>query len=521
MIKVNFWLLTGIMLVNLVLIMESLCPNSEQATFDADLASEASRGAFPLLSHHFKENKGQITNPAARFYFSQADYGIAFTETGLIFKLSSHMQRNVCVNRALDPLFERTKGLELEKPSSSIKSGIGITLHFEGARRVRPIGQQMYQHLSNYFLGADPNHWVTGVRSFNQIVYPELYEGIDLIYYFTVDGLRYDFVVKPGGDPQAIKLRYEGIDQLSIDKTGALIAQTPLRSLIDQDLFIYQDTPKGRHEIRGAFTLYDDTTFGFHLFDSFFSEFPLVFDPLIWSTILGDEYSDRGYSIALDASNNVYVTGYTNSANFPTTSGAYNETHTKHYDAFVCKLSADGSSLGYSTFLGGNDNDVGKGIALDASNNAYITGHTFSRNFPTTSGAYDETYNNYSDVFVCKLSADGSSLGYSTFLGGSLHDYGMGIALDASNNAYITGYTNSTDFPTTLNAYNATGDGDYQLWDVFVFKLAANGITLLYSTYVSGSDDDYSQDITLDASNNVYVTGYTNSANFPTTSGAY
>ena len=177
---------------------------------------------------------------------------------------------------------------------------------------------------------------------------------------------------------------------------------------------------------------------------------------------------------------------------------------------FVAKLSSDGSTLLFSTYLGGSSADHGNSIAVDASGNSYITGPTYSSDFPMVN-AYDSTFNGSSQVFVAKLSSDGSTLLFSTYLGGSRYDEGVSIAIDASGNSYITGYTYSSDFPM-VNAYDSTENGDY---DVFVAILSSDGSTLLFSTYLGGSDNDEGKSIAVDAWGNSYITGWTYSSDFP------
>jgi PKD repeat protein len=222
---------------------------------------------------------------------------------------------------------------------------------------------------------------------------------------------------------------------------------------------------------------------------------------LLYSTYLGGNGDESGYSIAADGSGNAYVTGGTGSSNFPTTLGAFDTTYNGG-DIFVTKINADGSALLYTTFLGGGGGETGNGITVDGSGNAYITGATWSNDFPTTPGAYD-TINNGGDVFVSKLNTDGTALVYSTYLGGGSWDNGIGIAIDSSGNAYITGATWSTDFPTTPGAYDTTyngGGGE----DVFMCKLNADGIGLVYSTYLPFGS---SHAIAVDGSGNAYITG--------------
>jgi Beta-propeller repeat len=242
---------------------------------------------------------------------------------------------------------------------------------------------------------------------------------------------------------------------------------------------------------------------------------------LVYSTYLGGNVFDNGYGIAVDGSGNAYVTGSTKSANFPTTTGAFQTSYggSGNFEAFVTKLNASGTGLVYSTYLGGNNGDDGYGIAVDASGDAYVTGETSSANFPTIPGAFQTSYGGGGDAFVTKLNASGTGLVYSTYLGGSSGDNGYGIAVDGSGNAYVTGYTGSNNFPTTPGAFQTSyGGGPY---DAFVTKLNATGTALVYSTYLGGNDSDYGMGIALDSSGNAYVAGETKSTNFPTTADAF
>jgi hypothetical protein len=240
-----------------------------------------------------------------------------------------------------------------------------------------------------------------------------------------------------------------------------------------------------------------------------------------YSTLLGGNDYDFGFGIAVNKQGDAYVTGTTYgifSSTFPTTSNAYQTTSSGSGDAFVSKLSADGSALVYSTFLGGAGYDGGRGIALDASGNAYVTGYTQSSAFPTTARAAQTVLNGAEDAFVTKLSSDGSGLMYSTYLGGSGNDAGFGIAVGPNGYAYVTGFSQSADFPTTAGAIQtANGAGK----EPFVAALNGSGAQLAYSTYLGGSNGDGGYAIAVDSSNNAYVTGYTNSVDFPVTTNAY
>jgi hypothetical protein len=265
---------------------------------------------------------------------------------------------------------------------------------------------------------------------------------------------------------------------------------------------------------QGAF----QTTFGAGGFNAFVSKLSATGSALLYSTYLGGSVYDEGCGIAVDASGNAYVTGVASSPDFPTTPGALQTSYGGMQDAFVTKLNAAGSALVYSTYLGGSDYDWGRGIAADASGNAYVIGSTQSSNFPTTAGAFQTILSGEGNAFVSKLSPTGTALIYSTYLGGG-GDFGSGggIAVDVSGNAYLTGATDSSSFPTTPGAFQTTSGG----WkDAFVTELNATGSALVYSTYLGGSSSDYGNGITVDPWGDAYIIGITYSSDFPTTPGA-
>jgi hypothetical protein len=250
-----------------------------------------------------------------------------------------------------------------------------------------------------------------------------------------------------------------------------------------------------------------------------------VIDPgLDYSTFLGGAGSDFGEGIAV-RDGRAYVTGTTTSANFPSTPGAFDRRLNGDQDAFVTKLKASGSALVYSTFVGGGDFERGSDIAVDRTGMAYVTGRTGSANFPTTPGAVDTTYNGGEDPFVTKLNASGSALAYSTYLSGDSlatggSDSGEGIAV-REGRAYVTGITNSANFPTTPGAFDTTFNGSVGDDDAFVTKLNASGSALDYSTFLGGAKFGGGSDIAVDVMGRAYVTGGTASADYPTTSGAF
>ncbi len=236
---------------------------------------------------------------------------------------------------------------------------------------------------------------------------------------------------------------------------------------------------------------------------------------LVYSTYLGGDGDDSANGIAVDGSGNAYVAGGTQSTNFPLKS-AIQSSHSGD-DAFVTKVDSTGTSLGYSTYLGGSSTNVATGIALDSSSNAYVTGITDSSDFPTTSGDAQTTYGGADDGFVTEVKADGSAWVYSTYIGGSGTDDALGIAVDAAGEAYVTGSTNSSNFPTANAAQAALGGNSAT--NVFVAKLSAGGTAFLFSTYYGGNLDDAGAGIALDSFGDAYVTGTATSSNYPVTSG--
>jgi hypothetical protein len=265
----------------------------------------------------------------------------------------------------------------------------------------------------------------------------------------------------------------------------------------------------------GAF----DTNYNGGDFDAFVVKLNEAGSALAYSTFIGGNDYEESWGISIDSNGAAYVIGNTWSFDFPTTPGAFDTSHNGDgNDVFVVKLNGSGSALAYATFLGGSNGESGYGIAVDSNNAAYVTGETWSSDFPTTPGAFDTSANNYRDAFLVKLNAAGSALEYATYLGGSDNDWGKSIATNPSGNAYVTGYTSSYNFPTTPGAFDTSSNG----WnDVYVVKMNGAGSALEYATLLGGSSDDYGHCIALDLDGAVYVTGWTKSYYFPTTPGAY
>jgi hypothetical protein len=401
-----------------------------------------------------------------------------------------------------------------------------------GNAKGRLVGLNELPGRSNYFIGNDPKKWRTNVPSYSRVKYLGVYPGVDLLYYGNQGQLEYDFVVAPGADPSQIKLSFAGADGLRVDAaSGDLVLNLGDNDVHFRKPIVYQPAvgacpdarPSSLHTLRSSFVLANHNQVAFRV-TGYDPARPLVIDPVLgYSSYLGGSGDDQGRGIAVDAAGAAYVTGETTSTDFPTLNPFQANCAScsgLHYNVFVTKVNPAGSALVYSTYLGGSGSDVGHAIAVDAAGAAYVTGETVSTNFPTVSpfqATNDATpATGSSTSFVAKLSSTGSALVYSTYLGGSGGESGSGIAADSAGNAYVTGATHSTDFPTTApfqaNCDNCSNIAD----DVFVAKFNPAGSALVYSTYLGGSADDEGEAIAVDTAGNAYVTGETLSTNFPT-----
>jgi len=388
---------------------------------------------------------------------------------------------------------------------------------------------------SNYFIGKDPTKWRTNVPNYAKVKYPDVYPGVDLVYYGSQSGqLEYDFVVAPGADPSAITMnvaadsahRAKGKPRpLRIAADGDLLVKVGSGEVRFHKPVVYQSESSGARSAgaerrilkEGRFVLRSANRVGFAL-GSYDHSRPLIIDPVLsYSTYLGGNSAGGmaiGYGIAVDGSGNAYIVGSTTCADFPT-QDAFQPTYGAGGDAFITKLAPSGSALVYSTFLSGanfSGGTEGAGIAVDASGAAYVTGLTTSDDFPTLNPIQGSLGGpGAANVFITKLDPSGTALVYSTYYGGSAPSRGIAIAVDTSGDAYVAGFTNGT--LTTVNALQPVYGGNV---DAFVAKLNPAGSAFIYATYLGGSEADYATSIAVDSAGNAYVAGSTVSTNFPT-----
>lgn len=429
-------------------------------------------GKLPL---YFTKNDGQM-DKRVQFYEKGSGHSTFFTREGVYMSFLGETPRLSGEEPKVGwatPTATKSKVLSSDqkstKPTPQSETIKLIPLNANKTPEIFAEGLQ--EGKVNYFVGNDSKKWKTNIATYKAVVYKELYKDIDMKFYGNNSQLEYDIVVKPGADPSKVKLSYEGIKGLKVTENGELEISLKEGKLLQKKPYVYQEIAGKRIEVEGRFKIlyspkisHSQFAYGFEV-APYNKSLPLIIDPV----------------------------------------------------------------LVYSTYLGGSGYDPSSGVAIDIFGDVYITGYTTSIDFPVTGGAYQTAlaglrgrWDYHSDVFVTKLNANGTALIYSTYLGGSRSDQALGIAVDASGNAYLTGGTVSLDFPTTSGAFQATPSGplgqDYDGWygnDAFVTKLSVDGSALVYSTYLGGSNGDTCYAIAVDGAGNAYVTGSTSSRNFP------
>ncbi|RKX24419.1 MAG: hypothetical protein DRP45_08250 [Candidatus Zixiibacteriota bacterium] len=430
---------------------------------------------------------------------------------------------------------------------------------------------------SHFFKGNHQANWFTDVPCYGSIIMEDVQPGVSVRFYSAGTDLEFDFVVDPEANPSVAEVTFEGIETLHLDENGDLIITTAWGEIREHRLVVYQEINGVRELIPAEFDIRSASSYGFVLNADYDESLPLIIDPVLsFCTYLGGGVADVGYGVAIDGDGCTYVAGTTASVDFPDTN-AYQgtmaggdwdafvakysvECDTLFYssylggtdsdyaygidvdgsgspyligvtssadfptmnpiqptisgsDAFVTKFTVDGSALDYSTYLGGSDSDYGWAINVDNSLSAYITGYTLSLDFPTVGPAIDTSGGSF-DVFVSKINSAGSALTYSTYLGGEFTDIAQDIVVDASGRAYVVGYTTSSLFPATVNAYMGSllvaGRAD-----MFITRLGATGAMFEYSSYLGGYKSDFANGIDIGTDGSMYILGWTYSNDFP------
>ena len=471
-------------------------------THSADTSThEAPSGRYGRLPLAFEANHGQ-TDGQVQFLARASGYQLFLTrgDAVLAFRASA------TESRASGGVPAKT---QLAQPTGDMKQAV-VRMALEGANPdPHVMGLEQLPGKVNYLRGNDPDEWQTNVPAYAKVRYEAVYAGIDLVYYGHGRQLEYDFIVAPGADPHAITLSFEGADSMYLDAGGALVLTTAAGPVRFHKPLVYQETDGRRQSVAGEYVRKGTGRMGFRV-GGYDIARALVIDPVLsYSTYLGGSALDAGVDIAVDGTGAAYVTGLTQSLDFPTRVPVQS-TLNNGVDAFVAKLSPDGSGLVYATYLGGGNSDQGSNIAVDATGAAYIVGLTQSRDFPIQS-AVQPTLAGEDDGFVAKLTPDGTALIYATYLGGEDSDLARDIAVDAGGSAYVTGQTCSSNFPTK-SPLQPTLHGPC---DAVIVKLAPDGV-LVYSTYLGGSALEDGVGIAIDITGAAFVAGWTTSEDFPT-----
>jgi gliding motility-associated-like protein len=503
----------------------------------------------------FTENKSQWNNHIS--YKAQLDGGALFVEkTG---KLTFHLYDK-------DNYRSRHLG-KIISPNLKFHS---YSINFIGSN-ITPqiIANNITEDYSNYFVGENSANWASNVHHYKNLLISELYNNIDALYFGGKQSIKYNFIVKPNGNPNEIKIHYVGVNSIKL-KNGELYISTTVSESIEQKPFVYQIINEDTLEIASKFVLKDNVV-SFKLLKEYDHNHELIIDPLlVFAASSGSTADNFGMTATYDSRGSLYTGGTTFDIGYPTTVGAYDVSFNNFVsqgqtDVVITKYDSSGVFLKYSTYLGGNNAEIVTSLVVDKNDNLCLYGATGSSNFPTTVGCYDNTFNggtyisfvfngttfnNGTDIFAAKLNSNGNTLLSSTYIGGSENDginynnaitsytspygnvteyppdslqYNYGdqyrgeIQIDTLDNIYIYSSTKSSDFPT-LNAFDNTLGGKQ---DAVLIKFNPTLSGLVFSTFIGGSDNDAGYALALDDTLNIYVTGGTRSSNFPTTAGSY
>jgi hypothetical protein len=484
------------------------------------------------LTLGFEENQGQAA-ASIKYLFRGKGYSLALTNSGMRLTASGEVGNFDQANRGQSQRFAI-------RPGSTDPTR--LLMKFEDASSHAKIeGEELLSGRVNYLIGSEPTEWHVNIPTYARVRYKDIYPGIDLLFHDDQQGLEYDFVVSPEASADEIRLHFDDASKVRLNRSGDLILSTSNGTVTIQRPTMYQVRDNSRRMVDGGFRRIAGNTIGFRVGRYDHSK-PLIIDPVLaYSTFLGGSNYGAIYAIAVDAAGSAYATGFTADKDFPVTAGVFQSSiKTTTQTAFVAKLNPSGTALEYATYLGGRSLDRGFAIAVDNAGNAYVTGATNSPDFPTTPGAFqivnrapnDPSGYHRSTAFVTKLNSTGSALLYSTFLGGSDVDStncpswggeeGTGIGIDAAGNAYVTGTTWATDFPTTHGAFQTTNNAISAGEDnSFITKLNSTGTALLYSSYLGGSRISEAHGLAVNSAGEAFIGGTTVASDFPVTSGAF
>jgi gliding motility-associated-like protein len=474
----------------------------------------------------FKENKGQWPEKVL--------FGTEILNTKFYVNKNSF---NYCIYNPEEYIKIFGKHKSDEKPS--VVHGHNYEVNFVGADLTKFIKKEEQADYYNYFLGKDRNKWASNVKAFGNVLFTEIYKGVDLKLYGNSVNLKYDFIVKPNANVNLVHLNFNYTDGIEIIN-DELIIKTSVGNTVEKAPFAFQIINGIKKQIKCKYSLLDKTTIGFVFPEGYNKNYELIIDPVVVvCSYSGATNYAFGDCSTYDANGNIYV-GAEADVGYPTTPGAFQMNYQSltsdwgHIDLVVSVYNSNGSAKIFSTYIGGDYADFPLDIMVK-NNEIVIFGATTSSNYPCTITAFDTILNspagayNY-DILISKLNMTGTALLASTYVGGTNNDFFNPFYLnpwswafgemecDDSGNVYIIGATNSNDFPVTTGVISSTLKGTT---DAFVFKINTTLSNLIWSTYLGGSLSESGVSIKLDGSGGVYCFGSTSSLNFPTTTGAY
>ncbi len=492
----------------------------------APTAGRKALEAYGRIPLYFIKNTGQVDG-SVRYYEKGPRHAAYFTDNGLVLSLSRDAEKTSGPSMA-----SARAGHGAAARGSRKITTEAVRLSFVGRRKDAAItAERKLTGRVNYFVGRDPAKWRTGIPAFGRITYRDVYDNIDIRFYGTGSNIEHDVVVRPGGDPGAVRFAYKGVKGLELTPEGDLLVRLDYGVIREKRPLVYQEINGKREIIESAYRITGKSdgafTYGFDL-AAYDRTKELVIDPVIvYSTYLGGSGYDSVHGIAVDSSGAVYVTGFTDSLDFPVANPVQGASAGGLNDTFITKLDPQGTAIVFSTYLGGGGDDFAEGIGVDASGAVYITGITTSVDFPvvnafqgvyggtlagTGNGGVGDFGSMRGDAFITKLDPTGGAIAYSTYLGGSGDEIANDIFVESTGAVYVTGETTSTDFPIVNPIQPAPGSID---WQAFAAKVDPSGTGLVYSTYLGGSVRDAGISIAADGSGAAYVAGETSSTDFP------
>ena len=465
----------------------------------------------------FMENLGQVPDGGTRFISTIGGASFGLMNDRLIIAIARTRPQPARPSNSLETQPSLSRG------AGCTTANAIVIMRFEGCRVVEPIGVGDTGSRSNFLIGDDPRGWVSGARSFNEVLYEGLWPGIDMRFRFHEGGLKYDLLLGPGTDASLIAFRYEGIDGMRLDPaTGDLMVGTAAGILRDSMPIVLQDGLP-HTGVPAGFTLKGGDMVGFTIPDACVRSLPLVIDPgLVFSTFICGSDDDEPRALARDGEGNILITGRTESTDFETTSGAFCSTAE---NGFVAKLDPMGSTLLFATYFGGRVpvsiwQTIGESLTVRPDGKIVVTGTTGSKDFPTSADAYCQTLKGYTDAFVLVLDPTGSSLVYGSYFGGSGNETDTYHGFDESGRLVLCGGTSSLDLPVTPGAFCATHDGPVGT-DVFLARFGPTWGSVSACTYIGGNGTDVPGQFYIDSSGALILVGCTSSPDLPVTPGAF